>query len=63
MSTLHRWELVGLLWVAFFFNQADRQIFGVTLPLIQAEFGLTSTQMGTAARPPLSRRPSERRSS
>ncbi|HWK51781.1 MAG TPA: MFS transporter, partial [Steroidobacter sp.] len=48
-SSLHRWELVALLWVAFFFNQADRQIFGVTLPLIQAEFGLTSTQMGWIA--------------
>jgi MFS family permease len=48
-SSMHRWELVGLLWVAYFFNQADRQIFGVTLPLIQAEFGLTSTQMGWIA--------------
>jgi MFS family permease len=46
---VHRWELVALLWVAFFFNQADRQIFGVTLPLIRAEFGLTATQMGLIA--------------
>jgi MFS family permease len=44
-----RWEWVALLWVAFFFNQADRQIFGVTLPLIRAEFGLSDTQMGLVA--------------
>ena len=48
-DAIHRWELVALLWVAFFFNQADRQIFGVTLPLIRAEFGLTATQMGMVA--------------
>ena len=44
-----RWEWLALLWVAFFFNQADRQIFGVTLPLIRAEFGLSDTQMGLVA--------------
>jgi MFS family permease len=48
-TTVSRWELVALLWLAFFFNQADRQIFGVTLPLIRTEFGLTSTQMGLIA--------------
>ena len=44
-----RWEVVGLLWLAYFLNQADRQIFGVTLPLIKADFGLSSTQMGLIA--------------
>ena len=44
-----RWEIVALLWFAFFLNQADRQIFGVTLPLIRAEFHLTDQQMGLVA--------------
>lgn len=44
-----RWELVGLLWFAHFLNQADRQIFGVTLPLIRGEFHLSDTQMGLIA--------------
>ena len=43
------WEIVGLLWVAQFLNQADRQIFNVTLPLIQADFALTAAQMGLVA--------------
>jgi MFS family permease len=46
---LLRWEIVGLLWFAFFLNQADRQVFGVTLPLIRAEFHLTDQQMGLVA--------------
>ena len=25
----YKWELILLLWLAFFFNQADRQIFNV----------------------------------
>jgi len=44
-----RWELVGLLWLAYFLNQGDRQIFGVTLSLIRSEFHLTDTQMGLIA--------------
>lgn len=44
-----RWELVGLLWLAYFLNQGDRQIFGVTLPLIRSEFHLSDTQMGLVA--------------
>jgi MFS family permease len=46
---LARWEIVALLWFAFFLNQADRQIFGVTLPLIRTEFDLTDQQMGLVA--------------
>jgi MFS family permease len=45
----YKWEIVALLWVAFFLNQADRQIFGVTLSLIRTEFGLDDTQMGLVA--------------
>jgi MFS family permease len=46
---LFGWELVGLLWLAYFLNQGDRQIFGVTLPLIRGEFHLSDTQMGLVA--------------
>lgn len=42
----YKWELVFWLFVAFFFNQADRQIFNVLLLDIQLELGLTSEQMG-----------------
>lgn len=34
------------LWLAFFFNQADRQIFNVALPLIKADLHLTDAQLG-----------------
>ncbi len=44
-----RWELVALLWLAFFLNQADRQIFGVLLGAIQADLGLGTVQMGLVA--------------
>jgi len=46
---LFGWELVGLLWLAYFLNQGDRQIFGVTLSLIRGEFHLSDTQMGLIA--------------
>jgi len=49
VSRWFKWEIVALLWFAFFLNQADRQIFGVTLPLIRAEFHLTDQQMGLVA--------------
>jgi MFS family permease len=45
----YRWELIGLLWFAFFLNQADRQVFNVVLPLIQADLRLTSVQLGMVA--------------
>ena len=48
-SPWFKWEIIALLWFAQFLNQADRQIFNVTLPLIQADFGLTSQQMGLVA--------------
>jgi MFS family permease len=44
-----RWEILGLLWVAHFFNQADRQIFSVVLPLIRSDLQLTDQQMGLVA--------------
>lgn len=45
----YKWELVLLLWIAFFFNQADRQIFNVLLPLIRDDLDLTDADMGLVA--------------
>lgn len=42
----YKWELVFWLFIAFFFNQADRQIFNVLLLDIQNDLGLSSEQMG-----------------
>lgn len=42
----YKWELVFWLFIAFFFNQADRQIFNVLLLDIQADLGLGPEQMG-----------------
>lgn len=47
--TLHRfyrWELLGLLFLAFFFNQGDRAIFGVVLSNIKVDLQLTDAQLG-----------------
>ncbi len=43
------WGIVGLLWVAFFLNQADRQVFNVVLPLIQTDLSLSSQAVGAIA--------------
>ena len=45
----YKWELVILLWLAFFFNQADRQIFNVVLPMIRDDLGLSDADMGLVA--------------
>ncbi|QHV94145.1 MFS transporter [Spirosoma endbachense] len=47
--TGYRWELLLLLWLAFFLNQADRQIFSVVLPLIRDDLGLTDAELGLIA--------------
>jgi MFS family permease len=44
-----RWELMIWLWLAFFFNQADRQVFSTVLPQIQANLGITNVQAGLIA--------------
>jgi len=43
------WELLIILWFAFFLNQADRQIFNVTLPLIRGDIKLSDTEFGLIA--------------
>ncbi len=45
-SLPYRWELLVWLWLAFLFNQADRQVFNVVLPAIRAGLGLTAVQAG-----------------
>ncbi len=42
----YKWELLGLLCLAFFFHQGDRAIYGVVLPQIRAELALTDSQLG-----------------
>lgn len=42
----YRWELLALLFLAFFFHQGDRGIFGVVLPAIKADLNLTDSQLG-----------------
>mgnify|MGYP001113117515 CR=1 FL=1 len=44
-----KWELLAWLWIAFFFNQADRQVFNILLPLIKTDLGFTDTQLGLVA--------------
>lgn len=44
-----QWEVVLLLWLAFFLNQADRQVFNVSLPLIRSSMGLSDIQLGLIA--------------
>lgn len=45
----YKWEVLALLWVAFFINQADRQVFNVVLPLIRQDLALTDVQVGSIA--------------
>jgi len=45
----YKWEVVLLLWLALFFNQADRQVFNVVLPSIRDDLGLTDANMGVVA--------------
>ncbi len=45
----YKWEVLALLWLAFFINQADRQVFNVVLPLIKADLHLSDVQLGTIA--------------
>lgn len=42
----YKWELLLWLWLAFFFNQADRQVFSVVLPAIRTDLGLSYVKLG-----------------
>lgn len=48
-SPNYKWEVLGLLWVAYLLNQADRQVFNVVLPLIRDDLGLSDVAVGTIA--------------
>jgi MFS family permease len=45
----YKWELIVLLWLAYFLNQADRQIYNVVLPLIKSDLRLSDVQLGLVA--------------
>lgn len=45
----YKWEIVILLWIAFFLNQGDRQAFNIVLPQIQTLFGASDSTMGLIA--------------
>lgn len=47
--TRYRWELLAWLWLAFFLNQADRQLFNVLLPAIRRSVPLTDAEAGLIA--------------
>ncbi len=42
----YKWEMLALLWVAFFLHQGDRQIYNAVLPLIKTGLGLSDVQLG-----------------
>ena len=42
----YKWEVILLLWVAYFLNQGDRQVFNTVLPHIQAFLGASDATMG-----------------
>lgn len=46
MKAHYKWWLLLLLGGAYFFHQADRAIFGVLVPDLQGELGLTDLQLG-----------------
>lgn len=48
-STFYKWELLIILWFAYFFNQGDRQIFNVVIPLIKNDMHLTDIELGLIA--------------
>lgn len=45
----YKWELIIILWVAYFLNQGDRQIFNVVIPLIKDDLMLDDVQIGLVA--------------
>lgn len=45
----YKWEVLALLWWAYFNNQADRQAFNVVLSLIRGDLHVTDIQIGIIA--------------
>ena len=44
--TMRKWTTLAFLCLAFFFYMSDRQLFGLLVPLIQDETGLSKIQIG-----------------
>ena len=42
----YKWELILMLWFAFFLNQGDRQVYGAIVEDIQARLGLSGVEAG-----------------
>ena len=42
----YKWELIVMLWLAFFLNQGDRQVYGAIVGDIERGVGISSTQAG-----------------
>jgi sugar phosphate permease len=45
----YKWELIIILWLAYFFNQGDRQIFNSVIPLIKKDMRLSDVELGLIA--------------
>jgi MFS family permease len=45
----YKWELLLILWLAYFLNQGDRQIYSAVLPLIKADLKLSDVELGLVA--------------
>ena len=45
----YKWELLIMLWLAYFLNQGDRQIYNVVMPLIGDDLNLSDMQLGLVA--------------
>lgn len=48
-SSNYKWAVLGMLWMAFLLNQADRQVFNVVLPLIREDLHLSDVSVGWIA--------------
>ena len=46
LSIPYKWQLIIMLWIAYFLNQGDRQIYNVVIPLIKDDLHLTDVQLG-----------------
>jgi len=42
----YRWEMIVLLWIAFFLHQGDRAVYNVVLPSLKVDLQLTDEQLG-----------------
>lgn len=42
----YAWVVLGLFWIIYFLNHADRQILFAVFPLLEKELGLTNVQLG-----------------